>query len=62
MNLNKIETAIEQMVFSMSNIPSDSIIYKTEADTSINTIKDALDKLLYTSLNISFKLSPNSAL
>lgn len=53
-NLNKIETAIEQMVFSMSNIPSDSIIYKTEADTSINTIKDALDKLLYTSLNISF--------
>ena len=53
-NLNKIENAIEKMFFNISNLPCENILYTTEADTSIETVKDALDKLLYSPLTISF--------
>lgn len=53
-NLNKIENAIEKMFFTLSNIPCENIPYTTEADTSIQSVKDALDTLLYSPLTISF--------
>ena len=42
------------MFYNISNLPCENILYTTEADTSIETVKDALDKLLYSPLTISF--------
>lgn len=56
-NLNKIESAIEQIANKVLNITAENISYETSADSNITSIKDALDKLLYVSLNISLSTS-----
>lgn len=58
--LNKIEEGIEYLDNKLSNYLDDNdyiniemIPYSNEADSSITTIKDALDKLLYVDLTMS---------
>lgn len=59
---NRVSNDIQTLSEYVVELNSDDIGYTTEADSSIKTIQDALDKLLYVPLSISLNSNCSSIL
>lgn len=52
--VSNLQSEIDTLHSGISNLNGENILYFTEADTSITSVKDALDKLLYVPLTLNF--------